>query len=39
MILLIVYIIGEPGQDGPMGLEGRKGPTGLPGPVRRCHDI
>jgi len=29
-----MYVLGEPGQVGPMGIEGRKGPTGLPGPVR-----
>jgi len=34
MIPLIIYVLGEPGQDGPMGIEGRRGPTGLPGPVR-----
>jgi len=34
MIPLIIYVLGEPGQVGPMGIEGRKGPTGLPGPVR-----
>jgi len=34
MIPLIIYILGEPGQDGPMGIEGKRGPTGLPGPVR-----
>lgn len=34
MISLIIYVLGEPGQNGPMGIEGRKGPTGLPGPVR-----
>lgn len=39
IIPIIIYVLGEPGQNGPMGLEGRKGPTGLPGPVRRCHDI
>jgi len=39
MILLIIYILGEPGQNGPMGLEGRKGPTGLPGPVRNLTMI
>lgn len=30
---------GDEGQRGPIGVDGPIGLTGLPGPVRRCHDI